>query len=173
MGRLYVCSLTKVVDTVRTSGARSLVTILTAGASMARPCEIAPQQHLRIAVSDIEAPRGRAYIARDEPYRAVARLRQGLGPRLPSGRPLLRRREPVAGGGFHHRLRPDADARGTRGGANLRRASPTATPNLRLIGLADRILNRRGRMIEAIAEIGRGTECFEGTPFALELRLIG
>ena len=36
-GRVYVCSMTKVVDTVRSSGARSLVTILTAGASLVRP----------------------------------------------------------------------------------------------------------------------------------------
>ena len=54
-GRLYVCSMTKVVDTVRASGARSLVTILTAGASLVRPCEIARDRHLRIAVSDIDA----------------------------------------------------------------------------------------------------------------------
>jgi len=55
-GRVYVCSMTKVVDTVRSSGARSLVTILTAGASLVRPCEIPRERHLRIAVSDIVAP---------------------------------------------------------------------------------------------------------------------
>jgi len=51
----------------------------------------------------------------------------------------------------------------------LRAASPTATPNVRLVALADRALGRRGRMNEAIARIGRGQECSEGTPFALEL----
>src|SRR5208282_3460748 len=34
---------------------------------------------------------------------------------------------------------------------------------------ADAALERNGRMNEAIAEIGRGEECFEGTPFVLEL----
>ena len=51
----------------------------------------------------------------------------------------------------------------------LRAASPTATPNARLVALADAALGRGGRMNEAIAEIGRGQECFEGTPFTLEL----
>jgi predicted protein tyrosine phosphatase len=51
----------------------------------------------------------------------------------------------------------------------LRAASPTATPNARLIALADAALDRGGRMIEAVAAIGRGAECFEGEPFALEL----
>ena len=36
------------------SGARSLVTILTAGASLVRPCGIPRERHLSIAVSDIE-----------------------------------------------------------------------------------------------------------------------
>ena len=51
----------------------------------------------------------------------------------------------------------------------LRAASPTASPNTRLVALADDKLGRRGRMSEAIAEIGRGRECFEGEPFTLEL----
>ena len=51
----------------------------------------------------------------------------------------------------------------------IRAASPTATPNTRLVALADDALERNGRMNEAIAEIGRGEGCFEGTPFALEL----
>ena len=41
--------------------------------------------------------------------------------------------------------------------------------SLPAVALADDALGRRGRMREAIAEIGRGRECFEGEPFALEL----
>ncbi len=51
----------------------------------------------------------------------------------------------------------------------LRAASPTATPNARLVALADAALGRNGRMNAAIAAIGRGEECFEGVPFALAL----
>ena len=52
---------------------------------------------------------------------------------------------------------------------SLRAASSTASPNARLVALADDALGRCGRMNEAIAEIGRGQECFEGEPFTLEL----
>ncbi|HEY3621066.1 MAG TPA: protein tyrosine phosphatase, partial [Roseiarcus sp.] len=38
-----------------------------------------------------------------------------------------------------------------------------------LVALADHALGRRGRMNDGIAEIGRGQECMEGQPFALEL----
>jgi predicted protein tyrosine phosphatase len=50
----------------------------------------------------------------------------------------------------------------------LREASPTATPNRRLIAVADDLLGRRGRMVDAIAAIGRGAEAMEGVPFTLQ-----
>ena len=51
----------------------------------------------------------------------------------------------------------------------LRRASPTATPNIRIVTLADRLLGRNGRMTAAIQTIGRGVAAEAGTPFRLEL----
>jgi len=51
----------------------------------------------------------------------------------------------------------------------LRRASPTATPNIRIVSLADRLLGRDGRMVAAIETIGRGIMAEEATPFRLEL----
>ena len=51
--------------------------------------------------------------------------------------------------------------------AALRRASPYATPNARLVALADDLLARRGRMVDAVLSIGRGAETYEGEPFML------
>jgi len=51
----------------------------------------------------------------------------------------------------------------------LRRASSTATPNPRIVSLADRLLGRSGRMIAAIETIGRGAMAYEADPFRLEL----
>jgi predicted protein tyrosine phosphatase len=51
----------------------------------------------------------------------------------------------------------------------LRQASPTATPNIRIVSLADRILARDGRMVAAIETIGRGEIALEGNPFRLDL----
>jgi predicted protein tyrosine phosphatase len=52
----------------------------------------------------------------------------------------------------------------------LRLAAPEATPNRLMIALADDILQRGGRMSQAIAEIGRGREAGCGALFTLDLK---
>ena len=42
----------------------------------------------------------------------------------------------------------------------LRKASPTATPNQHLVALADDILGRNGRMVDAIRAIGRAQNIY-------------
>ena len=51
----------------------------------------------------------------------------------------------------------------------LRQASVTATPNPRIVSLADRMLGRDGRMVAAIDSIGRGEMAYEADPFRLDL----
>jgi len=62
-------------------------------------------------------------------------------------------------------LRPTADEEELA--LELRRASPSATPNRLIVSLADDILGRQGRMVKAVEKIGRGADAFEGTPFIL------
>lgn len=52
----------------------------------------------------------------------------------------------------------------------LRDASPTATPNRRIVQLADLALGRKGRMLYAVESIGRGASWLdvgEAEPFAM------
>ena len=63
--------------------------------------------------------------------------------------------------------RPDLDEEEIA--LRLRARSPEATPNARIVALADEILGRSGRMVRAVEKIGRGAEAFEGTVFALRL----
>jgi len=54
----------------------------------------------------------------------------------------------------------------------LREASPMASPNRRFVALADAALNRDGRMIGAMSDIGRGGGWtgYESEPFTLQSR---
>jgi predicted protein tyrosine phosphatase len=49
----------------------------------------------------------------------------------------------------------------------IRDASPTASPNRRIVALADAALGRGGRMTDAIESIGRGMISDEATPFSI------
>lgn len=52
----------------------------------------------------------------------------------------------------------------------LRRVSGSATPNPLMIQLADDMLARKGRMVDAINAIGQGVYSYPGAPFELTFR---
>jgi predicted protein tyrosine phosphatase len=49
----------------------------------------------------------------------------------------------------------------------LRRRAPFATPNRLMVALADDVLQRSGRMVDAVARIGRGADAFLGSPYEM------
>ena len=169
MPRLHVCSLSLIGETVARTGARSLVTLLSPGTPVERPTQIAPERHLYLAISDITAPTpGQVMPERPHLDDLIAFIHA-----WDRTAPMLIHcfagvsRSTAAAYIAACAINPHRDefeiARA------LRAVSPTASPNGRLVALADEALSRRGRMNDAIARIGRGEECFEGTPFALEL----
>ena len=169
MPRLHVCSLALIAETVTRTGARSLVTLLSPGTEIERPIGIRPERHLYLAVSDIVEP------APGQVLPEAAHLDELLGfvQAWDRAQPMVIHcfagvsRSTAAAYIAACALDPKRDEFAIA--RALRAASPTATPNARLVALADDRLGRGGRMSEAIAGIGRGQECFAGTPFALEL----
>ena len=169
MPRLHVCSLARIAETVDKTGARSLVTLLSPGTAINRPIAMRPERHLNLAVSDIvEATAD--HVLPDATH--LDELLQFVHA-WDRAAPMLIHcyagvsRSTAAAYIAACALAPKRDEVAIA--RSLRAASPTASPNARLVALADDALGRRGRMNEAIAEIGRGRECFEGQPFALEL----
>jgi predicted protein tyrosine phosphatase len=169
MPRLHVCSLALIAETVTRTGARSLVTLLTPGTEIERPIEIHPERHLYLAVSDIvEATPGHVLPDATHLDELLAFVHA-----WDRSEPMLIHcfagvsRSTAAAYIAACALEPKRDEFAIA--RALRAASPTASPNARLVALADDKLGRRGRMSEAIEAIGRGEACFEGAPFTLEL----
>ncbi|TKW73548.1 MAG: protein tyrosine phosphatase, partial [Bradyrhizobium icense] len=46
---------------------------------------------------------------------------------------------------------------------------PIAQPNRLIVGLADKLLGRDGRMLRALDEMGPGSMMAEGRPFRIDL----
>ncbi len=168
MGLLYVCPLGKVEELAATTGAGAIVSLLGPTAETPRLKGLAPGRHLVLDVADIVAPREGHVLARAEHVETlIAFIR-----RWDRARPLIVHcyagvsRSPAAA--FIAACALTA-AREIEIARNLRRLSPTASPNPHLIALADSILLREGRMVAAIESIGRGADCFEGEIFCMDL----
>jgi len=166
---IHVCSLARLHATVEETGARHIVSLLSDEAIVERPLAVAPENHLWLRLHDISTPLD-GYIVPDE--RHVADLLSFVR--------AWDRRAPLVVHCYAGISRSTASAfasvcalsphRDERSIAQaLRRASPTATPNIRIVSLADRLLGRGGRMVSAIETIGRGILAFEAEPFRLEL----
>lgn len=169
MSRVHVCSLRLIDDTARQTGARSLVTLINVGTPVGRPTVIEEDRHLFIGVSDIAEPMDGHIHPAEEHVEKLLRFAKTWD-----------RKEPVIVHCYAGVSRSTAAAfiiacavspeRDEREVARaIRKASPTATPNRLLVSVADKMMGRDGRMIAAIDAIGRGEDCFEGIPFALEL----
>lgn len=166
---IHVCSMTRVADTVASTGAQRLVTLLNAGTPFERPASMVAENHLFLSMNDIveDLPDMVA------PSRVHVETLLSFVRAWDRGTPLVINcfagvsRSTAAAYITALALAPHRDeillAR------ELRRLSPTATPNAALIRHADGLLGREGRMVAAIESIGRGADAFEGVPFALAI----
>lgn len=166
---IYVTPLSRLDHTLARTGAKRLVTLLREDSTFARPKALAADQHLLLSMHDIaeEIP-GMTAPSRDH-VAALLRFAHAWDRSTPLAVNCYAgiSRSTAAAYIVAAALAPGRDE--GKLAWELRRLSPSATPNSRLIALADEALGREGRMIEAILAIGRGRDAFEGKPFALRV----
>jgi predicted protein tyrosine phosphatase len=172
--RIHVCSLSKLPATVSATGARHVVTLINVATPVPRPPQIAEPDHLYLGMNDIIAnPEPGQVLPAEDHIETLLRFAFNWHAEHSSVSPLVVHcyagvsRSTAAAFITACALDPSRDERSLA--ALLRQRSPTATPNRRLVELADARLKRDGRMLAAIDAIGRGADCFEGVPFALEV----
>jgi predicted protein tyrosine phosphatase len=167
---IHVCSLTRLHSTVAATGAGRVVSLLSAGTTVERPSSIAEADHLHLSMHDIVeeqpdlVPPGRAHVEKllefaagwDRARPLVVHCFAGIS------------RSTAAAYIIAAALSPERDE--AELAQALRKASPSATPNARLVAIADELLGRDGRMVSAITSIGRGADAMEGIPFLLEIK---
>lgn len=169
MPRIIVCPLSHVPTSVSAHQASHLVTLIKDGTHVERPRSIPADQHLFLAFDDIIEPIDGMTPPSEEHAEALLSF---VG-RWDQTQPIVVHcfagisRSTAAAFVTLCALRPERDESELARG--LRLASPSATPNIRLVGFADRLLGRKGRMVSAIESIGRGEAAFEGAPFHLPL----
>ena len=166
---IHVCSLARLHETIATTGARHVVSLLADEASLIRPATVPPENHLWLQLHDISAPLEGCVAPQTEHVEQLIAFVQ----RWPRESALVIHcyagvsRSSAAAFVSVCALSPASDERAIA--MALRRASPSATPNIRIVTIADRLLARRGRMVAAVEAIGSGVVVPEALPFRLDL----
>jgi len=173
MSALYVCSLSRLVETIQHSGARHVASLVNAGMEVPYPLAIPLPQRLYLGFNDIieEVP---GLVAPEKTHvekliRFVEDWRRGASHKTPLVIHCWMGISRSTAGAYISQcaLMPERDEEELA--QALRAASPQATPNMRLVRFGDDLLARNGRMVRAIETIGRGADTFEGEPFSLPL----
>lgn len=169
MAYLVVSPLSKLAETALLYKPRELVTLMNKGTVMERPAIIEENCHYYLGFNDISEPQEGLITPSENEIFKILDIAENWNRQFP----LLINcfmgisRSTATAFLIACALQPKKSEQDI---ANLlRKNSPTATPNKLLVALADKILNRDGRMSRAIANIGRGAEAFEGTPFILPI----
>jgi predicted protein tyrosine phosphatase len=166
---IHVCSLARLHATVEETGARRVVTLMRDVELVRRPPTIADADHLRLRLDDISEPIDGYTVPAEEHIAELLTFVRRWDRAAPLVMHCYAGVSRSTAGAFVsvcalNPKRAEADI-----ARDIRRLSPTATPNVRIVALADQMLGRNGRMVTAIEAIGRGVECYEGHPFRLDL----
>lgn len=170
MSIIIVSPLARIAEMAVHHKAREMVSLLSDGHDFHRPGVITPERHLVLRMHDIgcasagtmTGPQEAQVLQLIEFVRAwdrtaplVVHCWMGVS------------RSPAAALIAALAIAPETDDRELA--RRLRRASPQATPNARLVALGDAVLHRGGRLVSAVKSIGRGADADGNTPFALPL----
>src|SRR6266704_1685472 len=166
---IHVCSLARLHATVDETGARHIVTLLRLVDRVQRPAHIAAENHLVLAVDDITMPMDGYTAPAHEHVQQLIDFVSAWDRATPMVMHCFAGISRSTAGAYVAACALNPNRGETAIAQALRRASATATPNLRIVSLADRLLGRSGRMVAAIETIGSGAMAAEAIPFRLEL----
>lgn len=168
---ILVSSLSAVERTIEQYRPSHLVTLLSPEYMIDTPQQIAGERHLRLALSDV----AEAWQSEVAPCEEHIQQLIAFGRSWDAGAPMLvhcwagiSRSMAAAYAILCDRSAPGHELQIAQA---LRARAAHASPNPLIVRLADSALNRQGRMVEAIASIGRGEIVAEGCCVMLPIAL--
>jgi predicted protein tyrosine phosphatase len=167
---IYVCAKSQVTDAVRRIRPSHLITLLDPSDDMPTPEEVSGHRHLRLGMHDIA--RGHPeYTAPDEMHvRELITFAQNWDRSAPILVHCWAGVSRSTATAFTIACMLNEPGREQAIAQVLRARAAHAQPNLRIVAIADDLLKREGRMVEAIDALSPGSSVFEGCLFSLPLK---
>ena len=170
MPHLIVTPLSRLIEISEAHKASKVLTLINAATPVERPRHVAATDHLFLGFNDINEPREGLVPPGEVHIRQIFDFATKWDRAQPMIIHCYAGVSRSTAGAYMTSLFLNPDQDELTLARELRRRAPTATPNIRMITMADDILGRGGRMVDAIKSIGRGAECFEGVPFILPVK---
>ena len=166
---LHVCSLAALPDTVRATGASHVLTVMANIEQVMRPASVLPANHLKISMDDITEQMDGFTAPSEAHVEKVLGFVRGWERAAPMVVHCYAGISRSTASAFAAAclLNPQKDEAAIA--RAIRAASPIAQPNRLIVGLADKLLGRQGRMLRALDEMGPGSMMAEGRPFRIDL----
>jgi len=167
---IVVSPLARIAEMAVRHHAREMISLMAKEHAFHRPAVIKAERHLLLNMNDISFAGTGDLIA---PQEAHVRAIIDFAAEWDRAAPLLIHcwmgvsRSPAAALIAALAVLPEEDDLALV--RRLRAASPYATPNTRLIAIGDDMLGRKGRLVAAVKEIGRGADADGNAPFILPL----
>jgi predicted protein tyrosine phosphatase len=166
---IHVCSLAALSETVRNTGASHVLTVMAKVDQVPRLESVLPQNHLKVSMDDIIEEMDGFVAPSEQHIEQVLNFVRGWD----RGAPMVVHcyagisRSTASAFAAACLLNPHRDEIAIA--RQIRTASPIASPNRRIVSLADKALGREGRMLRALDEMGPGAMMVEGRPFRIDL----
>jgi predicted protein tyrosine phosphatase len=164
---IFVAPLSLVETTVADANVSHLVTLINGETLISTPPSIVPDRHLRLAMNDICQPQPGLVLPCETHVADLINFARDWDRQAPLLIHCWAGISRSTAAAFISLCALNPAGTELELARTLRRASPTAYPNRLLVALADEILTRDGRMINAVEEIGRGKIAEEAEVFAL------
>ena len=167
---IHVCGVGLLAATTAKVGATHIVTLIRDHGPVETPPGVVSANHLRIDVNDIVEPGDGLVHPQDIHVTEVLNFARAWDHRSPMIIHCYAGISRSTASAFSSLCALNPEVPEELIARRLRRASPTATPNKLIVAIADDILGRGGRMVDAIAAIGAGEPANEAVPFFLNSR---
>jgi predicted protein tyrosine phosphatase len=166
---IHVCSLAALAQTVKTSGASHVLTVMANVDRVRRPHSILEANHLKVSMDDINEPVDGFVAPNDDHIMQVLTFIRSWDRKAPLVVHCYAGISRSTASAFTAAcaLNPHRDEISIA--RQIRAASPIAQPNRLIVALADNALGRGGRMLRAVDEMGPGDMTIEGRPFRIDL----
>ncbi|MEM0899734.1 MAG: tyrosine protein phosphatase [Pseudomonadota bacterium] len=169
MSYLVVCPLLDLARVVTAHSASHVLTVISDDMPVPTPSSVSLENHLTLHFNDIAVASPGLSLAKTTDIDKMI----GFAKSWDQVRPMVIHcwmgvsRSTASAATVLATLQPDRPAQEIF--AEIRFNAPFASPNHRIVTLADATLHRGGEMIAALENLATAQECFQGMPFKLDL----